>query len=197
MNKVPILSLIGLLGYNIATTDLAFAQNDIIKFGKQGELTYEVSPRPYDEHRHERTIEQRIGQNWGQFYINKSGEFILWGVLDGKVFVYNPGVLADSLTLIVDGISVEFYDQPNNQSIGRDSARIDGIHVPLESSNFYESPGLNKPWDKMDLIERLHHLFSTYTKYLNIGAIKAKAQKVRESITPEQLRKSLDVFKLK
>lgn len=196
MNKAPLaLGLVGLLGYNTATADLIFAQNEIIKFGKRSELTYEASPRPYDEQRHERTMEQRIGQSWGQFYITKTGNFIIWGVLDGVSFVYSPGILSDSLSLARNDVAIEFTNQPNDQEISKDYAMIDGVKVQLDSSNSYEVKPSSDPWEKMDLKQRIHRAFSTYLKWLNIEPIKAKAQKAKESIKPDQLQKILDIFK--
>ena len=138
-----------------------------------------------------------MGQNWGKAYLDKSGRFIVVGVLENDIkFLYEVTIIGDSLTLVGSGNEVRFFDSPaNDYNITLDRAFINGNRVDeIGVSNFYEVEGASKPWEELDLKGKVHYLFSTYTKWLNVEALKSHATKLKEANTPQLMEISLDSF---
>ena len=198
MRKAAIgLGLVGLLGYNIATTDIAFAQRkyEPIKFGAKSELTYQASDDPFEVYKDEKT--KPDGKNFGKVHLRKDGVFRLWGVLDGTFFYYNAE--DNMLRLYKDGKVIEFTDNPRGSN-EEDEATVYlpttkiGINIKLGSSTFYEGPKPTKPVKELSEKEALHWIFSDYMDRLNVGAVRTLIGKSQAEIKPGQIRKALDEF---
>lgn len=205
MNKVTTfgLGLVGAIGTVVTPADVSYAQvrghppatvgsaqSQPIKFGLDKTLTYKIGEHvPRSNFRGIDPI--------GTIYYIRDGGFELGGVLNGIQFDYShshgpDGKIAyDNLTLTKADYRVIFHNLPP-QSMDQDWAQIGDVVVMLDSSGFYEGHSSDKPWEKLSLKERLHRTFKEWEAKLNIGAVKAEAERLK---TPEpELRKSLDVL---
>ena len=219
MNRAyGIAALVGVLGISAAnpSTLLAQTQNEPIKFGQKGELTYEIAPQQYEGLDHRMTTEAKKGQNWGRIYINIDGSFQLWGDLNGTHFAYSsPDTLSmrrgNNNILIVDkppidenerktqldkidagrsGLPITAqYLEDSFQSLYNDRAYIDLSNLNL-GPNFFEQP---VPQSADPAQRETHELYSAFMRDLNVAGVRVEVERLNK--TPQNLEDTLRLFR--
>ena len=205
MNKaaVYVVGVAGAIAATIMPADISYAQRAIsppapaagapeppIKFGEGRTLTYKIE--------NERPIPRLRGiDDHGKITLSKNGGFKIGGVLGGIEFDHyhehgaDGRVHLDMLTLTKGGHRVQFYDRPPQSKL-TDLAVVNGVAVDLGSSDFYETKGPTQLWKNLSLYDRLRSLFRDWIEKLNVGKIKAEAERLKTP--PAKSRESLDEF---
>ena len=162
-----------------------------IKLGDGKTLVYEIGLlSPQDSWRSTSKV-------YGKIYYKPDGGFELGGVLRGIEFDYehshypDGSVNRDVLALTTGGKKFNFIDESPSSKF-KDSARINRVVIQFDSSNFYEGQVSNKPWATLTQYEKLRHIYQKWRERLNVGAIKAEAERLK--IPEKKLLESLEVL---